>query len=183
MTQRHINTALIVVGAILFALPAAADVLDAGSNGFTIRHQVFVEADRMTVYDAAVKEIGKWWSGDHTFSGDAANLYMTTSLPGCFCETLGAGAGLVHMSVTFVSPGAMIRLTGGLGPLGLMGADGNMTWEFAEAPGGSTFTLQYAVGGYLDGGLDAMAPAVDGVLLEAVTRLRTYVETGAPSQG
>ena len=106
---------------------------------------------------------------------------MTTTVPGCFCETLGEHAGLVHLTVTFVNPGTMIRLTGGLGPLGLMGVSGNMTWEFDAAESGTVVTLQYAVGGYMDGGLDAVADAVDAVLGEAMQRLKSYVETGDPT--
>jgi hypothetical protein len=41
-------------------------------------------------------------------------------------------------------------------------------------------TLNYAVGGYYPDGLDTLAPAVNGVLEEAMTRLRDFVETGDP---
>ena len=64
-----------------------------------------------------------------------------------------------------------------------MGVDGNMTWEFADTEAGTSVTLQYAVGGYMNGGLDSVAPAVDGVLIEAMNRLKAYVETGDPGQG
>ena len=74
----------------------------------------------------------------------------------------------------------MLRLTGGLGPLGLMGVAGNMTWEFDEVEGGTRVTLRYAVGGYLDGGLDTMAGPVDAVLLEQMTRLQQFIATGSP---
>ena len=37
--------------------------------------------------------------------------------------------------------------------------------------------------GYMDGGLDTVAPAVDSVLTEAMNRLKAYVETGGPGQG
>ena len=160
--------------------PAVAEVTSAAANGFTIRHVVPVAADRAVVYAAAVGDIGMWWSGDHTDSGDAANLTMTTTVPGCFCESLGEQGGLVHLTISFVNPGTMIRLTGGLGPLGLMGVSGNMTWEFDAAESGTVVTLQYAVGGYMEGGLDTVAGAVDAVLGEAMQRLRSYVETGDP---
>ena len=87
------------------------------------------------------------------------------------------------MMVTFVNPGVMLRLTGGLGPLGLMGVAGNMTLEFDEGESGTVVTMQYAVGGYMYGGLDMIASAVDGVLREAMTRLTTYVETGSAPEG
>ncbi|MDG2375333.1 MAG: hypothetical protein P8M18_03175 [Woeseiaceae bacterium] len=174
---------LIVFFFLCVAEQSSAEVLDATPNGFTIRHQVTVDADRAVVYGAFVDLIGQWWSSDLTFSGNAANLYLTATVPGCFCEAFGEHSGLVHMMVTFVNPGVMLRLTGGLGPLGLMGVAGNMTLEFDESDSGTVVTMQYAVGGYMDGGLDMVAPTVDGVLGEAMTRLTTYVETGSPTEG
>lgn len=170
------------VGA-LAAYPARADVIDSAAHGFTVRHEVTVDAERGTVYRAAVDSIGRWWSSDYTVSGDAANLYITMGMPGCFCETLGDGAGLVHMVVSFVSPGRLLRMTGGLGPLGLMGVAGNMTLEFDDAADATVVTLQYAVGGYMPGGLDEIAPVVDGVLKEALQRLESFVETGSAGEG
>ena len=181
---QNIRLAIVAVFLPMLVMPATAEVLDAAANGFTVRYSVSVNADRRTVYDAAVDNIGQWWSSDHTMSGNAAALYLTTTLPGCFCEALGGDAGFVHMTISWVSPGEVIRLTGGLGPLGLMGVSGNMTWEFEEdEAGGTVLTLEYAVGGYMDGGLDAVAPAVDGVLSEAMNRLKSFVETGNPEQG
>ncbi len=171
----------------LVARPVSAEVLDAAANGFTIRHQVAVDADRVKVYNAAVADIGKWWNSDHTVSGDAANLFIDARIQGCLCESLGEradgeGPGLVHLSLSFVNPGVMLRFNGGLGPLGLMGVAGNMTWEFDDAENGTLVTLQYSVGGYLQGGLDSIAVPVDGVLVDAMTRLAAFVETGAPGR-
>ena len=180
MSRKIVLSICLALGA---GVPSAgAEVTSAAPNGFTVRHVVPVMADRAAVYAAAVGDIGRWWSGEHTVSGEATNLYMTTTVPGCFCETLGEQGGLVHMIVSFVNPGTMIRLTGGLGPLGLMGVNGNMTWEFDEADSGTVVTLQYSVGGYMDGGLDNVAGAVDAVLGEAMMRLKSYVETGNPDE-
>jgi uncharacterized protein YndB with AHSA1/START domain len=183
MPYRKITTLLMPFLLLATSLGARAEVLDATDHGFTIRNTVTVAADRLTVYAAAVAQVAEWWNADHTMSGNAGNLYFDTALPGCFCESLGQGAGLVHMQVTFVNPGVILRMTGGLGPLGLMGVAGNMTWEFEEHDGATTVTQQYAVGGYLPGGLDAVASAVDGVLLDAMTRLMNFVETGNPDGG
>lgn len=172
-----------VLLACAIAPAARAEVTDAAENGFTVSHEVSISADRALVYAAAVSRIGDWWSSDHTVSGNAANMYIETRLPGCFCETLSEDAGLVHLTVTFVNPGVMLRLTGGLGPLGLMGVAGNMTWEFKDAEEGTVVTLEYAVGGYRPGGLDGMAAPVDGVLAEQMARLKSLVETGSPEQG
>ncbi len=171
-----------IAAIVIFAgVPASqAEVLDADTNGFTIRINTKVDAERMAVYKAAVDNVGSWWHSDHTISGFAKNLYIDARVPGCFCEKLGQGAGIVHMTVTYLSPGIVLRLTGGLGPLGLMGVDGNMTWEFDDTTDGTVVTLNYAVGGYYADGLDAIAPAVNNVLEEAMQRLRAFAETGDP---
>ena len=182
MNTKQIGTALFIPLAIAGAGSAGAEVLDAADNGFTVRHRLLIQAERGAVYDTAVNRIAEWWSSDHTVSGDAANLYIRTDLPGCFCEKLGAQGGLIHLDVTFVNPGIMLRLSGGLGPLGLMGVAGNMTWEFDQADEGTTVTLQYAVGGYLDGGLGTVAGPVDAVLGEQLSRLKALVETGSTDQ-
>jgi len=167
--------------AVAFCDPAAAEVVDSADNGFTVRHERVVSAPRAEVYGAAIDDIGEWWSSAHTMSGDARNLYITTTIPGCFCEKLGEYGGLVHLTVTLVNPGVLLRLTGGLGPLGLMGVDGNLTWEFEDAEGGTLVRWQYAVGGYRDGGLGELAGPVDAVLGEQLEGLWEFVEgSGQP---
>jgi hypothetical protein len=79
-----------------------------------------------------------------------------------------------------VNPTHLLRLNGGLGPLGLMGVDGNLTWEFLDAENSTRVRITYAVGGYAKDGLDQIAPAVDYVMGEALDRLKAYVETGSP---
>jgi hypothetical protein len=155
---------------------AHAEVLDAAAGGFTTSHSVEISATRHVVYESLVGDVGKWWNSDHTVSGSAANMYLSARSQGCFCEVLGDGAGVVHMTVTFANPGVMLGMTGGLGPLGLMGVAGNMTFEIEETEGVSSVTLQYAVGGYMPGGLDKIAPAVDGVLVDVLGRLKGFVE-------
>jgi uncharacterized protein YndB with AHSA1/START domain len=168
---------LIALAALLvFNSGAVAEVTDSAENGFTTVHEVTVSASRARVWQAAVDEIGQWWSDDHTVNGDAGRMTIN-SVPqgcqGCFCETFENGGGVVHMTVTFVNPGIILRLTGGLGPLGLMGVNGNMTWEFFDAD---------VVGGYRPGGLNAIALPVDYVIGEALARMSAYVETGDPER-
>ena len=157
---------------------AAAEVSDSAENGFTTVHEVIVDAPRPRVWRAAVDEIGAWWSDDHTVNGDAGRMSITSAPQGCFCETFENGGGVVHMDVTFVNPGIILRLTGGLGPLGLMGVNGNMTWEFFDAEEGTRVKFTYVVGGYRPGGLNAIALPVDYVIGEARARMKAYVETG-----
>lgn len=158
--------------------PAAAEVVDAAADGFTTVNEVRVDAPRAEAWRIATSEIDEWWSADHTVSGDAGRLFIEVQPKGCFCERLGDDAGVVHLIVTMVSPGVVLRMTGGLGPLGLMGVNGNMTWEFDDDSDGSRIKFTYAVGGYYSGGLDNISAAVDGVIGEALLRLKAHIETG-----
>ncbi len=165
---------------VIFSCTAAAEVSDAGEGGFTTTNELTINAARDVVWKSAIDDIGDWWHSDHTISGDAGRLSISAVRQGCFCEDFGAGAGAVHLTVTMVNPGVVIRLTGGLGPLGLMGVNGNMTWEFEDTEGGTRVRFTYAVGGYRPGGLDTIAEPVDNVIGEALARLRAYIETGDP---
>jgi uncharacterized protein YndB with AHSA1/START domain len=172
---------LIFIAALLMVSSGAdAEVTDSAENGFTTVHEVLVNAPRARVWQAAIGEIGKWWSDDHTVNGNAGRMTIEGTPQGCFCETFENGGGVVHMNVTFVNPGTILRLTGGLGPLGLMGVNGNMTWEFFDALEGTTVRFTYVVGGYRPGGLTAIALPVDYVIGEALARLQAWVETGDP---
>lgn len=168
--------------ASLAPLSAQAEVTTAAAHGFTVHAETAVDAPPQTVWRMLTAHVGEWWNGSHTYSGQAENLYIETRPNGCFCEKLDDDGAVVHMTVTFVQPGRMLRLTGGLGPLGLMGVSGNMTWSLSAADdGGTRIALDYAVGGYEPNGLDQIAPAVDRVLSEQLQRLARLVETGSPA--
>ena len=164
---------------LLLAAVASGEVLDVGDNGFTIRETVTVTAPPDKAY-ASMIAVGKWWSSDHTYSGDAANLTIDARPMGCWCEKLPNLGGVRHMSVVGVWPGKSIRFEGGLGPLQTMGLAGSMTWTFVAAEKGTTVEVRYAAGGYNPGGLKTVAPLVDGVLHEQVERYKRFIDTGKP---
>lgn len=173
-----------MVAALALSTPSSlADIVDAAPSGFSIVHEVTIDAPRTAAWRAAVYEIGKWWNPDHTISGDAARMSIDPRPQGCFCEAIGEHAGVVHMTVTFNNPTVLLRLTGGLGPLGLLGVDGNMVWEFFDAGDGTTVKFSYVVGGYRPGGLEELAGPVDYVIGEALQRLKAHVETGDADAG
>ena len=164
--------AMLVLGA--FAHNATADVTDADKHGFTLVNEVIVDATRAEAWIAAVDNVDKWWNPEHTISGNAALLNIDARPLGCFCEATGGG--VVHLVVTTVSQDINLRMTGGLGPLGLMGVNGNMTWEFFDVEGGTKIRFTYAVGGYSPDGLDSIAAGVDYVIAEALRLLKVYID-------
>lgn len=161
---------------LLAAGAARAEVTDAQSNGFEIRHQVAVAAPAGAVW-AVLVQPAKWWSSAHTWSGSAANLSLGAASGGCFCERLPNGGSVLHMTTVYAAPGQKLVLSGALGPMQSSGASGALTLLLAEKDGGTTVTVTYDVGGYLKGGLDKIAGGVDAVIGEQVQRLKAAAET------
>ena len=170
--------ALALLAAAL-AAPAAAEVVDAQANGFEVSRTVKIAAPPARVY-AAMALVGRWWSPVHSWSGDARNMTLVAKAGGCFCERLKSGGSVQHMTVIYADPGRMLRLRGALGPMQSMALDGVLSWSIKPTPEGSEVVQTYAVAGYLKGGAQALAPAVDGVLGEQLGRLKAFVETGRP---
>ena len=170
------------LGVALLALtPAAApaEVVDVGDNGFTIRETAVVSADPARAWTALV-DVGKWWDPDHTYSHDASNLTLDARPGGCWCEKLPGKGGVAHMTVLFVDPGKLLRLSGGLGPLQALGVSSVMTWTFQPAEKGTAVEITYRSGGYRQGGFQDLAPIIDRVLRAQVDRYQRYVDTGKP---
>ena len=172
--------AMLAAALLALSMTVLAEVTDSATHGFTTVNEVVIDSGRAESWVAAINDVGQWWSSDHTVSGDASRMSITPELQACFCETLGERAGVVHLTVTMVNPTHLLRMTGGLGPLGLMGVDGNMIWEFLDDKDGTRVRFTYAIGGYAKDGLDSIAPAVDLVIGEALGRLKAYIETGNP---
>ena len=61
-----------------------------------------------------------------------------------------------------------------------MAVSGSKIWRFADEGNGTRFEWTYTVGGYRPGGLGAIAPAVDAVLVGQLQRLKRFIETGRP---
>ncbi len=154
----------IITGILLFAatVPVFADVTSKGANGFNLKMEVYVPVDAATAY-AQFVDIGQWWNVNHTYYGKGSNLSLEARAGGCFCEKNGENE-VLHMLVTFVKPGKEVRMTGGLGPLQMMGVHGGMSWYFTDLDDGtSRITQTYNVSGYLEGGLDKLADVVNAV--------------------
>ncbi len=133
-------------------------------NGFLVKFDVSVNAPAAKVYDALVGQIGSWWDPQHTYSDDAKNLSIDARPGGCFCEKLPNGGGVEHARVVYVAPREVLRLSGALGPLQASGVAGSMTWKLTGDGDHTRVQLSYSVGGFIDGGFEKIAPAVESVL-------------------
>jgi len=151
-------------------------------NGFLVKFEVSVNAPPAKVYDALVGQIGSWWDSEHTYSGDAKNLSIDARPGGCFCEKLPNGGGIEHARVIYVAPREILRLSGALGPLQASGVAGTLTWKLTSNTDNTRVQLSYSVGGFIDGGFEKIAPAVESVLRGQLDRLKQFAETGKPTR-
>jgi uncharacterized protein YndB with AHSA1/START domain len=165
--------------ALFAATPAAAEVVSAGPNGLEVRHSVNLVIPQAKAY-AAFSEIQNWWSKDHTYSGNSANLSLQLKPGGCFCERLDNGGGIEHLRVTYVQPDERVVMTGSLGPLLYEATAGVMDVKVERIAGGSRITMDYSAAGFAKGGAAELAPIVDKVLGDQMKRLRVYAAGGAP---
>ena len=157
----------------VLAVPANAEVVSANANGFEVRHTIQTVIPQAAAFDA-FGQVSQWWSKDHTYSGDPANMSLSLHPGGCFCERLPGGGGVEHMQVAYVVPGERVVLTGSLGPLLYEATTGVMDVKVERIAGGSRVVMNYRAAGFANGGADKMAPLVDQVLGEQMARFRKY---------
>ena len=159
---------------ILFIVaPAQAEVVSASAHGFEVRHSIQTVIPQAAAFDA-FGQVSQWWSKDHSYSGDSANMSLSLNPGGCFCERLPGGGGVEHMQVAYVVPGERVVMTGSLGPLLYEATTGVMDVKVERIAGGSRVTMNYRAAGFAKGGAAAMAPLVDQVLSDQMARYRKY---------
>lgn len=159
----------LIVAILAFAAPAAGEVVKSTPAGFEIAHEATIDAPVQTVW-TTLRAPARWWNAEHTYSGDARNLYIDSQATGCFCEkvpgeTNATRGSVEHARIVYAQPPRMLRLQGGLGPLQAEAASGTLTFTLApEGANATKVTMTYVVGGYIRAGAEALAPAVDKVL-------------------
>ena len=166
-----------LLAGLLLALsaPAAAELTNLGDHGFTVTHDVTSSAAPEAVYAAMTQRIDEWWSAAHSWSGDAAMLYLRSGPGGCFCEKMPGGGHVEHLRLIFEAPSRELRFDGALGPLQAMPVSGRMIWRIEPSDAGARIRFIYHVTGRPEGGLRGIAPAVDGVIGEQLDRLQTLL--------
>lgn len=160
---------------LLATVAAKAEVSEVSEQHFTITINTTINAPSSQVYDQFVK-IGEWWQDSHTWFGDASAMTIEPKAGGCFCERNSEQQAL-HMTISHISPGNSIHMTGGLGPLASLAVNGYMTWNFEATENNSTnLKLNYRVTGFVNQKTEDWAKAVDGVLKQQVGNLKTVFE-------
>lgn len=161
------------------AVPARAEVTNIAANGFTVKHELTVAADAKTVWAAMINPTA-YWNPAHSWSGDAANLYLVAQAGGCFCELIRnssadniktAQGSVQHMRVIFVQNDKMLRMSGALGPLQAEAVVGTLTMTLTASGKETLVRFEYRVGGYMEAAVGDMANGVDAVIGEQLQRL------------
>jgi uncharacterized protein YndB with AHSA1/START domain len=178
-SRMPLKTLPILAATVVALSSAAAGGAETAANGFVVRYELIIEAPVAMVYDSLIGHVGSWWNEQHTYSGDSKNLSIDPRPGGCFCERLTDG-GVEHMRVVYLRQNQMLRMVGGLGPLQGSGVSGSMTWQLNPVGNGTRLLLTYSVGGFMAGGFESIAPAVQRVLGEQADRLKRFAETGTP---
>jgi uncharacterized protein YndB with AHSA1/START domain len=191
------NPVLIALAAlVLVGIPhhaARGEVISASPGGFAIKLSADAAAPKDEVWKALIAP-NRWWNGEHTYSGQADNLYIDAQATGCFCEKLpkpadapeGQRMGSVeHMHVVYADPQrGVLRMVGGLGPLQGEAVDGVLTVTLKPVEGGTRIEWTYVTGGYWQADPEALAPIVDRVLAEQLGRLAgLFPAATAPAAG
>ncbi len=178
------RTAFAALAATLAVItPAQAEIVQQADNGFVVQHSVTVSTDPDATF-AMLRTPAKWWDKEHSWTGNAENLYMDAQAGGCFCElipneaTTESGApqrtlrgSVQHMQILYVDPGKLLRLSGALGPLQGEAVTGSLTFTLTPVKGGTRITMDYVVGGYMRMKMSEIAPAVNGVMVAQLSRL------------
>ena len=164
---------LLALIVILAPAAARAEVVSANANGFEIRHSAALVVPQLAAFDAFT-QIPQWWNKEHTYSGDSANMALSLTPGGCFCERLPSGGGIEHMRVAYVEPGQRLVMTGSLGPLLFEATAGVMDVTVERIAGGSRLVMIYRAAGFANGGADKFAPLVDQVLGDQMARFRKF---------
>lgn len=176
--------------ALLVCGPAHAEVAASSDAGFIIELAADSSAAPTDVWKTLIAP-ARWWNAEHTYSGDAANLYLDAQATGCFCEKLpvpadappGQRMGSVeHLHVIQADPARrVLRMTGGLGPLQSEAVSGTLTVLITPKDGGSHIAWVYAVGGMMRFKPSEIGVAVDQVLKEQLARLAAKAGEGSAS--
>lgn len=160
---------LALAALMLAAAPAAAELKAVSESGFAVSHVHKVMATPDQVWAALIMP-SRWWSGEHSWSGDAGHFSLEPVAGGCFCERW-AGNSVEHARVIYAVKPQQLRLSGAFGPLQGEALVGSFTVTLKAQGNVTTIGIDYVVGGHARFAFKDVAPAVDRVIGEQAGRL------------
>ena len=86
---------LAAIAAVTFGGAARAEVVETNAQGFRLKTVRQINAPPAKVYKA-IGEIGRWWDGEHSYSGKAENITMPLQANACWCEAIPGGGSVRH---------------------------------------------------------------------------------------
>lgn len=174
-----IRTAACVAFVLAALMPnlASAEVVERGPDHFVLRHTIPLTGSGERAW-RAVADVGRWWDGAHTYSGDAANMSIQLEPGGCFCEANVNGGVFEHGRVIEADPGTGVRLNAPLGPLKGRATQSDLSIGWGGADRDPELVMSYVVRGP---GLGAFADGVDGVMTIQFDRLVRFIQHGEPA--
>lgn len=168
----------IVVMAVVAAVAcvANAEVKQSSADSFVLSYSKTLDVAPAAVY-AVIPAVERWWSGAHSYSGDAANFSMKAEAGACFCERW-KGNSVQHGTVLMAIHDQVLRIAGAFGPLQGMAVNAVLSIGTRAEGNGTALTMVYRVNGTSGNALDKLAPGVDQVLNEQFNRLVSVATTG-----
>lgn len=146
-----------------------AEVVVASADHYTLKHQA-ESSDAPDVVWARLISPNEWWHPDHTYSGSAENLSLDPQAGGLWREDWPDGS-VVHGSVLLITPGTTLRLNAPFGPLQEMAVSVVWTIQLEAIDTGTRVMFTEIANGTTASNLDKLAPAVDFVKQQAISRL------------
>lgn len=171
--------AILAIATFCSMTAAHAEVTNTADNGFTVQHQMVIAGDTEAVWKAMIAP-SRYWNGDHSWTGNAENFYLVPQAGGCFCELIrttsadnikSSDGSVQHMLVIYAHDNKMLRMSGALGPLQGEAVIGTLTMQLRPQGESTMVRFTYKVGGYMEYPVAEIAPAVDGVIGEQLSRL------------
>ncbi|MEM1196569.1 MAG: SRPBCC family protein [Pseudomonadota bacterium] len=170
------SASLAALTAVFAPGPLRAEIVKTSDNGFVTRDVAHVEADLKETWLTLISP-EQWWSSQHTWSADAANLRLTPQAGGCFCEKIPEvdepdrftlEGSVEHMRVIQAYPESALRMVGALGPLQSEPVTGVLTIALSavevEGVTATRIVWEYNVGGSMRYEIPVISKAVDGVM-------------------
>ncbi len=174
------------LAAPMVASPLQAEVTHVNDHGFAVLHVTKINAPPDKVWATLIAP-QSFWNSSHSWSGDAANLMLDPRAGGCFCEKWASKSGpsaansVEHMRVIYAEAPRILRLSGALGPLQSEGVAATLNIAMEADGAGTKISMSYVVGGFSRLSPKDIAPAVDAVIGEQLTRLKARAEGRDPA--